>query len=126
MVVHGYLIMELPSRGFLTPRAIFSIDEIEKILAQTFLFSITGYRDRVILETFFAGSIRRGELVKLDLGDVDCQSQLLRVSGKGNKVRYVPISDRACEWLTLYISKIRPKFASIGCCNALFLANNGK
>ncbi len=123
---HSLAHMELPSRGFQPPRAIFSIDEIESILAQPLLFGIKGYRDRVILETFFASSIRRGELVKLNLDDIDFQSQLLRVSGKGNKVRYVPISERGCEWLALYIGKIRPLFASIGCGNALFLASNGK
>ncbi len=53
--------------------------------------------------------------------------QLLRINrGKGNKERIVPISTRACEWLALYISKIRTKVSHIGSGGTLFLANNGK
>ena len=49
-----------------------------------------------------------------------------RNHGKGNKERIVPISPRACEWIAMYLTKIRPHFASIASGSALFLANNGK
>lgn len=70
--------------------------------------------------------IRRGELIKLNLGDVDFQNELIRVHGKGKRERLIPISKRALEWLVLYIGKIRPMFAFIGSGNSLFLNNNGK
>jgi len=119
--------LELPSKGRQLPKAIFSVDEIERILSQTLIFGMKGLRDRVILETFFASGIRRTELSLLELKDVDFNGKLLRINhGKGDKERIVPISRRACEWLALYISKVRPMFTYIASSNALFLANNGK
>ncbi len=119
--------IELPRSGMALPRALFSVDEIERILAQPMMFGIHGLRDRAILEVFFATGIRRSELMMLDFDDINFQEHLLRVNhGKGHKERIVPISERACEWLTLYLGKIRPMVSFIGSGSALFLANNGK
>lgn len=117
--------IELPSKGQQIPKALYSKEEIEKILEQPLLFGVKGLRDRSILEVFFATGIRRGELMKLNMDDIDFAEQMLRVHGKGNKERLVPISLRGCEWLAFYIGKIRPMFAFIGAGKALFLANNG-
>jgi integrase/recombinase XerD len=123
---HALERMELPSKGLTLPKALFSSEEIERILAQPLLFGIHGIRDRAILETFFATGIRRTELLHLQLDDVDFHHQILRVNhGKGAKERIVPISQRACEWLATYITKIRPQIAFIGIGNSLFLANHG-
>lgn len=119
--------IELPKAGRRLPKAIFSVEEIERILAQTLLFGIKGIRDRAILETFFATGIRRAELLHLELEDIDFNAQLLRVNhGKGMKERIVPISKRACEWLALYLKKVRPSIAFISSGSTLFIANNGK
>jgi integrase/recombinase XerD len=118
--------IELPSKGHQIPKALYTTEEIETILEQPLVFGIKGLRDRAILETFFATGIRRGELVKLNIDDIDFNSKLVRVHGKGKKERLVPISLRGCEWLAFYIGKIRPMFAFIGSGKALFLANNGK
>jgi len=120
-------LIELPSKGRPLPRAIFNRQEIEKILGQTMMFGTFGLRDRTILEVFFATGIRRTELMYLNIEDIDFQSQLVRVNrGKGNKERIVPISQRACEWVAFYISKIRSQIAYLGSGTTLFLANNGK
>jgi integrase/recombinase XerD len=119
--------MELPCVGMPLPKAIFSVEEVEIILAQLLLSGVGGIRDRVILETFFATGIRRTELAKLMLDDINFKGKLLRVNhGKGRKERIVPISQRACEWIAFYIQKVRPTYSTIGSSNALFLANNGK
>ncbi len=119
--------IELPSVGRPLPKALFSVKEIELILAQPLMFGVKGIRDRVILETFFATGIRRIELLSLVLDDVDFSERLLRINhGKGRKERIVPISTRACEWLAYYVSKIRPQLAFIGTDDTLFIANNGK
>ncbi|MFT5708266.1 MAG: integrase/recombinase XerD [Oceanospirillaceae bacterium] len=118
--------IELPSKGHQIPKALYSVEEIEIILEQPLLFGIKGLRDRVILETFFATGIRRGELVKLNVDDIDFTGKMVRVHGKGMKERLVPISQRGGEWLAFYIGKIRPRFAFISSGKALFLANNGK
>jgi len=118
--------IELPSKGYQIPKALYNVEEIERILEQPLLFGIKGLRDRTILETFFVTGIRRGELVKLNIDDIDFNAGMIRVHGKGNKERLVPISLRGCEWLAFYIGKIRPTFAFISSGKALFLANNGK
>lgn len=119
--------IELPSKGRPLPKALFSELDIEKILSQPLLFGVLGLRDRAILETFYATGIRRTELMNLDMDDVDLTERLLRVNrGKGNKDRIVPISQRACEWIMLYLGKLRMNMATIGTGSALFLANNGK
>lgn len=118
--------IELPSKGEQIPKALYSVEEIEIILEQPLLFGIKGLRDRAILECFFATGIRREELVKLNIDDIDFNGRMVRVHGKGKKERLVPISLRGCEWLAFYIGKIRPMFAFIGSGKALFLANNGK
>jgi site-specific recombinase XerD len=69
----------------------------------TLQFGTRGYRDRVVMETFYATGIRRTELLHLDIDDVNLSDNLLRVNhGKGNKERIVPISPRACEWIAMY------------------------
>jgi len=118
--------IELPSKGMQIPKSLYSVEEIEAILQQPMLFGIKGLRDRAILECFFATGIRRGELARLNIDDIDFLGQLIRVQGKGNKERLVPISQRGCEWLAFYIGKIRPMFAFLASGKALFLANNGK
>lgn len=119
--------IELPSIGRALPKALFSEEEIELILALPLQFGLRGIRDRAILETLFANGVRRGELIPVKLEDVDFERQLLRVNhGKGRKERIMPISQRAGEWLAVYISKVRPMINYVGSGNTLFLANDGK
>ena len=116
--------IELPSKGRRLPKAIFNPDEVEKILAQPMVEGVDGIRNKTILETLHASGIRRSELAFLDINDLDLTMQLLRINrGKGGNERIVPISQRACEWLALYLYKVRPKLASARSGNALFLAD---
>ena len=118
--------IELPKRRRALPKNILTVKEIELILAQTMVFGINGIRDRVILETYFATGIRRAELAMLDIDDVDIHERLLRVNhGKGDKERIVPISTRACEWIALYLTKVRPMISFIGSGSSLFINNKG-
>ena len=65
--------------------------------------------------------------MSLDIDDINLSEGLLRVNhGKGGNERIVPISVRACEWVALYLTKVRPHFAKISSGSTLFLANNGK
>jgi integrase/recombinase XerD len=120
--------IELPSIGRRLPKALFSVKEIEKILLQPMMFGMKGIRDRTILETFFATGIRRSELKYLQLEDLTMdEAPVLRINhGKWRTERILPISERACDWLLLYISKIRPMLTFGRNTSDLFLANNGK
>lgn len=119
--------LELPSKGYTLPKALFSEAEVEKILAQPLVLSANGLRDKVILETFFATGIRRTDLTQLDIDDVDLIEQILRVNhGKGRKERIVPISARTCEWITFYLSKVRGKNSQNELVSALFFSESRK
>lgn len=63
-----------------------------------------GQRDRAILELLYATGIRVGELVTLNLADIDFRNQLIRVTGKRRKQRIVPFGDPAGEALKKYLS----------------------
>ncbi|MDR7123096.1 tyrosine-type recombinase/integrase [Rheinheimera soli] len=117
---------ELPSPGYRLPKAVFSEPEIEAMLKQTLVYGELGVRDRAILETYYATGIRRGELSRLTLDDVDHVGHVLRVEqGKGNKDRFVPIAPRACDWITSYLQSTRPRLAAVHSGRMLFLDSTG-
>ncbi|MCH2192159.1 MAG: tyrosine-type recombinase/integrase [Gammaproteobacteria bacterium] len=118
--------IDLPTVDRPLPKAIFTAEEVEQILEQPLLYGFKGMRDRVILETLFATGIRRIELLHLDIEDVDFNQQLIRVrKGKGNREYILPVSDRAIEWLAFYLTKLRPKLATLQSGSALFLNDKG-
>ncbi len=69
-----------------------------------------GCRDRAILEFLYATGIRVGELVNIDLGDVDVDERMVRVTGKRKKQRIVPFGEPALEALQTYIAGPRNQF----------------
>ena len=89
-----------------------------------------GRRDRAILEFMYATGIRVGELVGINLADVDMRERVVRVTGKRNKQRMVPFGEPALQALLLYIEETRGKFLN-ECpeaerdANALFLHRRG-
>jgi integrase/recombinase XerD len=96
------------SRGL--PRQILTPREAKKILEAVDTSTALGYRDRAILEVFYATGIRNQELCNLRLNDLDLESELVRVhQGKGGKDRVVPLSSIACRILETYLAAIRPQ-----------------
>lgn len=86
-------------------------DETRKILDQPNLGTLSGIRDRAILEVFYSTGIRLNELCGLTIYDADLQGGMLRIDkGKGNKDRVVPLGKHAIKFLQEYISKVRPHF----------------
>ena len=82
-------------------------------------------RDRAILELLYAGGLRISELVGLDLGDVDLHDGLVRVLGKGNKERVVPLGRTARETVGDYLTTGRPELSGRTATSALFLNARG-
>ena len=68
-----------------------------------------GVRDCAMLETLYGGGLRVSELVGLNLADVDGESDLLRVRGKGRRERLCPVGAIGAEWVRRWISLRRPK-----------------
>ena len=86
--------------------------------------SYKGIRDRLIIELFYSTGIRRIELVNLKLLDIDFGNKTLKVLGKRNKERYVPLLYSVIQTLELYIEK-RKQLKEIKNKQALFLTNKG-
>jgi integrase/recombinase XerC len=69
-----------------------------------------GRRDRAIIEFLYATGIRVGELVNINLGDIDFREKLVRVTGKRKKQRIVPFGEPALHALMHYLEETRPVF----------------
>ena len=79
--------------------------EMNKLLDETdFGEGFKGYRDRLIIEVFYATGIRLSELIGLDDKDVDFSASLLKVTGKRNKQRLIPFGDELRELMLGYIN----------------------
>jgi integrase/recombinase XerC len=83
-------------------------------------------RDVAIVETLYGSGIRVSELTGLNLDDVDRERSTLRVIGKGNKERVVPIGNPAMRAVDRWISEGRPQLLSDSTQRALFLGSRGK
>src|SRR5262249_39103168 len=93
-------------------KAALTVEEAERVLAMPDLSTATGVRDRAMLETFYGTGIRRSELARLNVRDLDVERHTLMVrQGKGRKDRMVPIGPRALAWIDRYVREVRPRFA---------------
>jgi integrase/recombinase XerD len=102
--------LEMPKVEHRLPRAVLTATEAERILALPDVKDVYGLRDRAILEVLYCCGLRRSEVVKLKLFDIDEERGTLLVrQGKGKKDRMVPIGERALAWVRKYIDEARPK-----------------
>jgi integrase/recombinase XerD len=86
-----------------------------------------GLRDRAMMEILYATAIRRGELIALQLYDVDYGRTTLMIrQGKGNKDRVVPLGERAKSWLAAYRDQVRPGLVAGRDDGTLFLSRDGR
>ena len=87
-----------------------------------------GARDRAILEMLYGSGLRVSELVNLRADQVDWEENFLRITGKGNKTRYVPLGGVAARALRSYLQHARPRLLRNGrrAGNILFLSNRGE
>ena len=93
------------------PRALphsLSENEVERLLAAPDVSEPIGLRDRAMLELLYASGLRVSELIGLQFGQINLVQGVLRVTGKGNKDRLVPIGDEAIVWLSQYLRESRP------------------
>ena len=112
---------KLPQR---LPKAL-TIDQVEQLL-RTPDDSLTGLRDRALLELLYATGARVSEAVQLDVDDVERGDELLRVRGKGSKERIVPVGSYARAALDAYLTRARPELSRRGSATPrLFLGARG-
>lgn len=93
------------------PRNILSPAEARAVLDQPNLGTLTGIRDRAVLEVFYSTGVRLEELCALTIYDADLQGGMLRINkGKGRKDRVVPLGRHAVKFVREYVMKARPHF----------------
>jgi integrase/recombinase XerD len=98
-----------PKKETRLPRAVLTEDEARKILDTPNLSTMTGIRDRTIMEVFYSTGIRLAELMNITVYDCDLQGGMLRVKGKFSKDRVVPLGKHAIRFLKEYITRVRPR-----------------
>ncbi|BAE81459.1 integrase/recombinase [Chlamydia felis Fe/C-56] len=95
--IHGpRLPKELPSP--------ITYEQVEILMATPDLSKYTGLRDRCLLELFYSSGLRISEIVSLNHWDIDFNSNLIRIRGKGKKERIIPITTLAAQWLKQYLN----------------------
>jgi integrase/recombinase XerD len=105
-------VVEPPDLSKTLPRGVMSPAEIQTLFKQPDLRNPLGYRDRTMMEVLYATGIRAGELMSLNVADVDLDRKTVRVRhGKGGKERMVPLSTPCCRFLRRYIAEVRPELA---------------
>ncbi len=114
--------IDSPHIGRLLPVSL-SEDDVEKLLTAPDTSTAVGYRDRAMLELLYATGLRVSELVTLSVGQLNFRQGVVRVVGKGNKDRLVPIGEEALSWLLDYIEKIRPAILCERVTDDLFVTN---
>jgi len=116
--------LDLPRLGKSLPGHVLTDNQVESIMSQPNLLSRRGIRDRAILEFFYSTGIRRLELTRLSVYDINFERGTVLVhQGKCAKDRILPLGLRCQRWLKRYIHEVRPWFARNT--DTLFLTNAG-
>ena len=106
-----------PARGVVTPKQgrplpkNLDVDQVYQLLNITDEGDPLAVRDRAIMELFYSSGLRLAELVALNVADLARDDRQLRVLGKGNKERVVPVGRMALEWLNKWLA-VRPLLAA--------------
>lgn len=99
--------IEMPKRELKLAHLVPSIEQMKKVLSLPDIKSVSGLRDKAVLELMYSSGLRREEVVKLNIYDIDFENGYLRVQGKGRKERVIPVGKRACEWIQKYLQSSR-------------------
>jgi integrase/recombinase XerD len=103
LLYHHYIeqdpseLIETPKKEMHLPEVL-SLEEIDKMIAQIDMSKSESHRNRAIIEMLYGSGLRVSELVNLQLSNIFLQEGYMRITGKGNKQRLVPISPVATEW----------------------------
>ena len=117
----------MPRKPKRLPSQVLSLTNIIEILQQPDVSTLSGLRDRAILEMLYATGTRRSELTNLKVHHIDAQRGTVFIEqGKGHKDRYVPISQCALDWLNKYLLDVRPELILHRHEERVFLTDYGK
>lgn len=132
-LVNQSIIKKNPSKSVISIKTlkkipdILSVEEINSILESFDMSKKNNVRDKSIISLLYSSGLRVTELTNLKLTNLFLDDDIIRVFGKGNKERIVPIGSIAKQDLILYIEEIRPLYTrKINSRGILFLSNRGK
>lgn len=119
-------LIETPKTGRKLPDTL-SVEEIDNLIAAIDLTTNEGERNRAMLETLYGCGLRVSELVTLKISDLFFEEGFIKITGKGNKQRFVPISDLTQKFIQIYRDTIRTHLTiQKGFEDTLFLNRRGK
>ncbi len=113
-----------PKQGRKLPSSL-SESQVEALLAAPDSTKSLGLRDRAMLELLYATGLRVSELVQLQLLELNLPVGLVRIVGKGNKERLVPLGEQALDWIGRYLNEARPDILKQQRSDAVFITARG-
>ncbi|MGR8935033.1 MAG: site-specific tyrosine recombinase XerD [Gammaproteobacteria bacterium] len=117
-------LIEAPHIGRPLPTSLSEAD-VDLLLAVPEAALPLGQRDRTMLEVLYATGLRVSELVGLRMDQINLRMGVVRITGKGNKERLVPLGEQAVECLEIYIGTTRKTLLEQRQCDELFVTNRG-
>ena len=102
-----------------------NVQEVERLLEAPNSKSLFGQRDRAMLELLYSCGLRVSELINLSYHNINLKDEFIRIHGKGNKERLLPMGEIAIDYLTKYELNSRPALLKNGQSDSYFLSNRG-
>lgn len=101
-------LLETPKLGLYLPDTL-SLEEIEKLIFATEENTDLAKRNRCMIEVLYGCGLRVSELTELQISNINFKENYLKIQGKGDKVRFVPLADYTADFIKNYINNIRSK-----------------
>jgi integrase/recombinase XerD len=124
LIIDPTLLIESPHIGRHLPVSLSELD-VELLLNAPEVTNTNGFRDKTMLEVLYATGLRVSELVGLKFEQISFRQGVVRIIGKGNKERLVPVGEEAMSWLEAYMIQARKKLLGERQCDYLFVTNRG-
>ncbi|MBA2585759.1 MAG: site-specific tyrosine recombinase XerD [Chthoniobacterales bacterium] len=99
--------------------------QVEQLIESIEVSQPLGLRDRALLELLYASGLRISELANARLENLDVEERIIRVTGKGNKTRLIPVGRKACAAISAYVENERAKFVKRRTGSEIFLSVRG-
>lgn len=118
-------LIESPHLGRPLPTSL-SEQDVEMLLNAPEIGHPLGFRDKTMLETLYATGLRVSELVHLKFSQISFRQGVVRIIGKGNKERLVPVGEVALDWLERYVAEARKSILRERCSDYLFVTHRAE
>jgi integrase/recombinase XerD len=115
-------LIESPKLGRGLPKAL-SEDQVVSLLEAPDVETPLGLRDRTMIELMYATGLRVSELIGLEVVNLGMSQGVIRVMGKGQKERLVPLGEEALSWMQQYLREARPDLMRGGDCPLVFVTS---